>query len=100
MNTSCVVMVSMLPLVVLNPLRRYDAAIPYRTQCASCHGVKGTGRPGVNAPPLKDTKLTIDQIVEQLTKGKSGSKPPHDKGMPELNHQQAEAVAEYIKAFK
>jgi hypothetical protein len=49
---------------------------------------------------IKGTKLELDRVVGHLTKGESGSKPPHNKAIAGLNDEQAKAIAEYIKTLK
>lgn len=77
-----------------------DGAALYKTKCAGCHGTKGEGKPAIKAPALKGTNLEINQIVEHLTKGESGSKPPHNKGIAGLSDEQAKAIAEFLKTLK
>jgi mono/diheme cytochrome c family protein len=77
-----------------------DGAVVYKTKCAGCHGAKGEGKPAMKAPALKGTKLEVNQVVEHITKGESGSKAPHNKGIAGLNDGQAMAIAEYIKTLK
>ncbi len=43
--------------------------------------------------------MEVNQIVEHLTKGESGSKAPHNKGIAGLNDGQAKAIAEYVKTL-
>jgi cytochrome c len=77
-----------------------DGAALYKSKCAGCHGATGEGKPAMKAPALKGTKLEVSQIVEHLTKGESGSKAPHNKGIAGLNDGQAKAIAEYVKTLK
>jgi cytochrome c len=77
-----------------------DGAALYKTKCAGCHGATGEGKPAMKAPALKGTNLDVNQVVDRLTKGQSGSKAPHSKGMAGLNGEQAKAIAEYIKTLK
>jgi len=77
-----------------------DGAVLYKTKCAGCHGAKGEGKPAMKAPALKGTNLEINQIAAHITKGESGSKAPHNKGIAGLNDGQAMAIAEYIKTLK
>jgi cytochrome c len=77
-----------------------DGAALYKTKCAGCHGASGEGKPAIKSPALKGTKLDVNQIVEHLTKGESGSKAPHNKGIAGLNDGQAKAIAEYVKTLK
>ena len=77
-----------------------DGAALYKAKCAGCHGANGEGKPAIKAPALKGTKLEASQIVEHITKGESGSKPPHNKGISGLNDEQAKAILEYVKTLK
>jgi len=77
-----------------------DGGALYKAKCAGCHGAKGEGKPAMKAPALKGTNLEINQIAEHITKGESGSKAPHNKGIAGLNDGQAKAIAEYIKTLK
>jgi hypothetical protein len=54
----------------------------------------------MKAPVLKGTTLEVDQLVRHLTKGESGSKAPHNKGIAGLSDEQAKAIAEFLKALK
>jgi len=77
-----------------------DGAARYKTKCAGCHGANGEGKPAMKAPALKGTNRDVNQIVEHITKGESGSKAPHNKGISGLSDEQAKAIAEYIKTLK
>jgi mono/diheme cytochrome c family protein len=77
-----------------------DGAELYKKKCAGCHGASGEGKPATKAPALKGTQLDESQVVDQITKGKPDSKPPHTKGMSGLTEQQAKQIAEYIKALQ
>lgn len=76
-----------------------DGAALYKAKCAGCHGAKGEGKPAIKTPALQGTNLEMNQVAEHLTKGKSGSKAPHGKGIAGLNEGQAKAIAEYVKAL-
>jgi cytochrome c len=93
-------LVAMLLVVSLASWGAGDGAALYKTKCAGCHGANGEGKPAIKAPALKGTALEVSQLVEQITKGQSGSKAPHNKGMPGLNDEQAKTIAEYIKTLK
>ena len=77
-----------------------DGAVLYKKKCAGCHGANGEGKPVTKAPALRGTSREANQIAEHITKGESGSKAPHNKGIPGLNDEQAKAVAEWIKSLK
>jgi mono/diheme cytochrome c family protein len=69
----------------------------YKSKCAACHGAAGEGKVG---PALKGTKLSEDEMVAVVTKGKEGKKAPHSKAMSGLTEEQAKAVAQYVKSLK
>ena len=48
---------------------------------AACHGATGEGKVG---PALKGTKLSEDELVAVLSKGKEGKKAPHAKPIAHL----------------
>ena len=77
-----------------------SGATSYKAKCAGCHGHSGEGKPAMKAPALKGTQLDENQLVEQITKGKSGSKAPHNKAIAGLSEAQAKAIAEYIKTLQ
>jgi mono/diheme cytochrome c family protein len=54
----------------------------------------------MKAPALKGTNLEINKLAEHITKGESGSKAPHNKGMAGLSEEQAKSIAEYVKTLK
>jgi len=73
---------------------------PFTKKCAGCHGPNGEGKPAMKAPTLKGTSLEADQIAKHITKGESGSKAPHNKGIAGLSDEQAKALAEWVKSLK
>jgi len=75
-----------------------NGAVLYKKKCAGCHGATGEGK--VNTPALKGTQMNTSQLVDQITKGKPASKPPHKKAMAGLSTAQAQAIAEYIKSLQ
>ena len=75
-----------------------DGAALYKKKCAHCHGTSGEGKSKV--PALKGTSLDASAITEQITKGKAGSKAPHNKGIAGVSDAQANAVAAFIKTLK
>ena len=100
---NCKLVLSLLAVLVVGSSASWaadDGAVLYKTKCAGCHGAKGEGKPAMKAPALKGTKLEVNQVVEHITKGESGSKAPHNKGIAGLNDGQAKAIAEYIKTLK
>ena len=83
--------------LVLPQLALADGAATYKAKCAMCHGPEGQGKVG---PALKGTSLTADQIVDLLTKGDDGKKPPHKKALSGLSADDAKAVADFVKSLK
>src|SRR5437763_15876588 len=77
-----------------------DGAALYKTKCAGCHGASGEGKPATKAPALKGTSLEANQIADHITKGESGSKAPHNKGIAGLSNEQAKTIAEWVKTLK
>ena len=77
-----------------------DGAALYKTKCAGCHGASGEGKPAMKAPALKGTSLEANQIADHITKGESGSKAPHNKGIDGLSDEQAKTIAEWVKTLK
>ena len=77
-----------------------DGAALYKTKCAGCHGASGEGKPAMKAPALKGTSLEANQIADHITKGESGSKAPHNKGIAGLSDEQAKTIAEWVKTLK
>jgi mono/diheme cytochrome c family protein len=91
--------VTMLLVVSLASWAAGDGAALYKTKCAGCHGANGEGKPAIKAPALKGTTMEVSQIVEHITKGESGSKAPHNKGIAGISDEQAKMIAEYIKTL-
>ena len=77
-----------------------DGAALYKSKCAGCHGASGEGKPAMKAPALKGTSLEANQIADHITKGESGSKAPHNKGIAGLSDEQAKTIAEWVKTLK
>jgi|SRR5580700_1037875 cytochrome c len=92
-------LVTMLLVVSLASWAAGDGAALYKTKCAGCHGANGEGKPAIKAPALKGTTMEVSQIVEHITKGESGSKAPHNKGIAGISDEQAKMIAEYIKTL-
>lgn len=69
----------------------------YKAKCAACHGPTGEGKSG---PALKGTKLSEDDLILVLSKGKEGKKPPHTKPMAGMTDEQIKTVSHYIKSLK
>lgn len=77
-----------------------EGAALYKKKCAGCHGPAGEGKPAMKAPAIKGTAMDSSQIVVHITKGESASKPPHNKGISGLTDEQAQAIADFVKAMK
>jgi len=100
MNCKFVVNVAVMLLVASLASWAEDGAALYKKKCAGCHGANGEGKPAVKAPALKGTSLEANQLVEHITKGESGSKAPHNKGIAGISDEQAKAIAEWVKTLK
>ncbi len=101
MNSKCVVILA--AMLVVGSLASWaadDGAALYKKKCAGCHGANGEGKPAIKAPALKGTSLAANQIAEHITKGESGSKAPHNKGIAGLNDEQAKTIAEWVMTLK
>ena len=100
MSRNLMVSLATMSLVVSLASWADDGAALYKTKCAGCHGANGEGKPAIKAPALKGTNLEVNQIAEHITKGESGSKAPHNKGIAGLNDAQAKMIAEWVKTLK
>ena len=84
----------------LSILAADEGADVYKAKCTVCHGEKGEGKPAMKMPAAAGTKLTADQLVEYITKGQAGKKPPHSNPVNGVSADQAKAVAAYVKTLK
>jgi cytochrome c len=91
---------AMLLVVSLTSWAAGNGGALYKTKCAGCHGANGEGKPAIKAPSLKGTKKDANQMAEHISKGESGSKAPHNKGIAGLSDAQAAEIAEYVKTLK
>ena len=66
----------------------------FATNCSWCHD--GYGMDGGRGPALAGTSKTYEQVVKQITSGKSGYMPGFGKV---LKTEQVQALAEYIKSL-
>jgi mono/diheme cytochrome c family protein len=66
----------------------------FATNCSWCHD--GYGMDGGKGPALAGTGKTYEQVVKQITNGKSGYMPAFSKV---LKPEQVQALAEYIKSL-
>ena len=85
---------------IISPMNAQDGAALYKGKCAGCHGANGEGKPAMKAPALRGASLDAGQVMARLTKGASGARPPHNKGMAGLKEDQAKAVADYVATMK
>lgn len=69
----------------------------YKGKCAGCHGAAGEGKMG---PALKATKLSEDDLILLLSKGKEGKKAPHSKAISSFTDEQIKLVSHYVKSLK
>ena len=100
---NCKLVVSLVTMFLVMSLASWaadDGAALYKTKCAGCHGASGEGKPAMKAPALKGTSLEANQIAENITNGKPGSKAPHSKGIAGLSAEQAQTIAEWVKTLK
>ena len=62
-------------------LRAQRGKAKFETVCAACHGPQGKGNPAIGAPNLTDDVWlhggTEAEIIEAITKGRSGKMPAH-----------------------
>jgi mono/diheme cytochrome c family protein len=98
-HKSVVSLAAMLLVASLASWAADDGAALYKKKCAGCHGANGEGKPAIKAPALKGTSLEANQIAEHITKGESGSKAPHNKGIAGLNAEQAKTISEWVKSL-
>lgn len=83
----------------LTLLSAEDGAALYKSKCAPCHGDKGEGKAAASMPAVKGTTMTVEKMVEYITKGESGKKI-HANPVSGVNEEQAKAIAEFIKDMK
>jgi mono/diheme cytochrome c family protein len=76
-----------------------DGTALFKSKCSNCHGPSGEGKPAMKAPALKGTAMSAADIQALLTKGVSGKRAPHGKGVSGLNAEQAKAIADYVKSL-
>ncbi len=67
----------------------------YDTQCILCHGENGELKMS-GAKDLIQSKMTIDQVVERIHKGKL-TMPPYEG---DFSEHEINAIAEYVMAFR
>jgi mono/diheme cytochrome c family protein len=100
MKTNAAMMMGILLLTSAFSLAAEDGAALYKKRCAGCHGAQGEGKQAMKSPSLKATKMEANQITAHLTKGEPASKPPHNKAIGGLKHDDAKAIAEYVKTLQ
>ncbi len=84
----------------LSSLAAENGAALYKAKCALCHAANGEGKAATKIPAVKGTSMTVEQIVDYISKGETGKKAPHAKPISGLNAEQAKAVAEFVKSLK
>jgi cytochrome c553 len=103
MKTVCVVVA--LVMLVAAPLTLWsaeDGAAIFKAKCVACHGEKGEGKPAMQMPAVKGTKMSAEEIVKYLNEGVAGKKVhnPNNKMFSTLNDEQKSAVAAHVKTLK
>ncbi len=73
---------------------KIDVRKLFATNCSWCH--QDYGRKAADGPKLAGTKLTEEQVIEQITRGKT----PMPGFRKILSREQIEALAKYIKDLK
>jgi mono/diheme cytochrome c family protein len=73
---------------------KIDVRKLFATNCSWCH--QDYGRRAADGPKLAGTHLTEEQVIEQISKGKS----PMPGFRKTLSKEQIEALAKYIKELK
>lgn len=76
-----------------------DGAALYASKCSMCHGDKGENESGTTMPAINKTSMTVEKMVEYLTKGDK-SKIAHADPIADLTEAQAKAIAEHVKKLK
>lgn len=69
-----------------------DAKSLFTENCGGCHTLSDAGTAGTVGPNLDQTKLTVEQMETQITKGGGGMPPFGDT----LSEEEIQALAEYI----
>jgi mono/diheme cytochrome c family protein len=75
-----------------------SGAAVYKSKCASCHGATGQGSKA--GPVLMGTSLGKQQVLDLLTQGEAGKKPPHSKAIQGLTQDQAKAATDFVKSLR
>jgi mono/diheme cytochrome c family protein len=101
MKSVClIVIVALLTVVPLSSWAQDNGAALYKSKCAMCHGEKGEGKTTpMKSPALKGTQMTVEKMVEYLTKGEKG-KGFHENPINDFNADKAKVVAEFIIGLK
>jgi len=73
---------------------KIDVRKLFATNCSWCH--QDYGRKAADGPKIAGTKLTEEQVIEQITRGKT----PMPGFRKILSREQIEALAKYIKDLK
>ena len=77
------------------PAKKIDGAKIYKTYCVTCHGIYGD-MGGSGAFDLTTSKLTLDERIEVITKGRNLMTP--FEGL--LSPEKIKAVAEYVETLR
>ena len=73
---------------------KIDVRKLFATNCSWCH--QDYGMKAADGPKLAGTRLTEEQVIEQITRGKT----PMPGFRKVLSREQIEALAKYIKGLK
>ena len=102
MKKTCGIMIAALLAAI--PLSLWSQNAPdgsqiYKTRCAACHGDKGEGTLAGKIPAVKGTPMTVEKIAALLTKGEGG-KTVHASPIVNINNDEVDATAKYVKSLK
>ena len=76
----------------------FDAAAAYEASCSSCHGQDLAGTAA--APSLIALNLTVDEVVDIITNGKTGSIGKMPAGMFSGSTAEKKQLAEWVLSHK
>lgn len=77
------------------PVKKINGAKIYKTYCVTCHGIYGD-MGGSGAFDLTTSKLTLEERIEVITKGRNLMTP--FEGL--LSEEKIKAVAEHIESLR
>jgi mono/diheme cytochrome c family protein len=75
-----------------------DGAALYKTNCAMCHKVDGSGNPAMKAPDLRAEavqKMDVARLAEAIK-----AQPKHTAKIKAFTQDQLTAVATFVKSLK